>query len=208
MTAEPRTPRASEFYRQCRLWHGYLSAFSFLALIFFAGTGITLNHADFTQMRPPMSVEKPFTLTPAEIAALRSAPDPAPVLMDIAGKRIALQGRLGPFEGNDVIVEDQAFLRLQGVRGGSEIRANLRTGAADVVVERQYPVEVINGLHRADRAGPVWRAFVDLIAVIMIVLAVVGFALFLSMRYRLRTALMLAALSLVTMVGLFFATVH
>ena len=38
-----RQPRAMpawkvNFYRQCRLWHGYLSAFAFIALMFFSLT--------------------------------------------------------------------------------------------------------------------------------------------------------------------------
>src|SRR5690242_20539981 len=35
------------FYRQCRLWHGWLSAFAFLALMFFSATGLLLNHPEW-----------------------------------------------------------------------------------------------------------------------------------------------------------------
>ena len=51
-----------EFYRLARDWHGYLSALAFLALIFFASTGVLLNHPGLLQGEPPAPVETAFTL--------------------------------------------------------------------------------------------------------------------------------------------------
>ena len=45
--AKPRSAFEIALYRQCRAWHGYLSAFAFIALMFFSATGILLNHPDW-----------------------------------------------------------------------------------------------------------------------------------------------------------------
>ena len=66
---------------------------------------------------------------------------------------------------------------------------------------------IFNGLHRGELAGAAWRLFIDAMGVVLILMSLVGYVLFLSLRFRLRTALSLTALSLVAMGGLFLATV-
>jgi hypothetical protein len=63
-------------------------------------------------------------------------------------------------------------------------------------------------LHRTERAGPVWQAFVDFTGVLLIVVALMGYGLFLTLRFRLRTALVLTGLSLALMVGMVVTVVH
>lgn len=192
-----------EFYRQCRLWHGYLSAFSFIALLFFSATGVVLNHPDWFKTRAPAAVESHFTLTAAELARVKAAPAPGPVLVEIAAAKSPLKGAFVEAE----VAGDDVFARLNGVRGSSDVRGNLRTGAVEVVVEGKTTVAIFNGLHRAENAGKPWRLLVDILGGLLIVMSLVGYILFLSLRFRLRTALVLTGLSLVLMIGLFVLTV-
>lgn len=203
MTAETPPEKAGwskgEFYRQCRIWHGYLSALAFLALIFFSATGILLNHPGLLSFGAPEPVEHPFTLSPDELAQVRAAQEPARELAAIADKRFDLAGayRNGEVSGEDV------FINLQGVRGSSNIRANLVSGAADIVIERQDAATVLNELHRGEHAGDTWRLAIDIIAILLIAVSLIGFLLFLSLRFRLRTSLALMAASLAALIGLF-----
>lgn len=190
-----------EFYRQCRIWHGYLSAFAFLALLFFAITGVLLNHPDALKVRVPPPIEKELTLTPAQITGLKAAPQPAPLLVKIVAPQAPLKGRLKDSEA----VGDELFVRLQGVRGSSDLRADLATGKVSVVVEAQHPVAVANALHRGELAAPAWRLIIDIAAIVLIALSLVGYVLFLSLRFRLRTALALTGISLVAMIAVFLA---
>lgn len=199
-TAKPGVSRG-EFYRQCRIWHGYLSAFAFLALLFFAVTGILLNHPDALKVRVPPPAEKTLTLTPAEVASLKAAPQPAPVLVKIVAPRVRLKGRLKDSEA----VGDELFVRMQGVRGSSDLRADLAAGTVSVVVEAQHPIAVANALHRGELAASAWRLVIDIAAVVLIALSLVGYVLFLSLRFRLRTALVLTGLSLAAMLAVFLA---
>ena len=188
-----------EFYRLARDWHGYLSALAFLALIFFAGTGVLLNHPGLLQGEPSAPVEFAFTLTSNEIAALRAGDEPGRELARIAATHGDLAGayRSGDLAGDDL------YVNLQGVRGRTDVTGNLATGEVTVHIERADAVGVANELHRGEHAGDAWRFFIDAIAFVLIFMSIIGLVLFLSLRFRLKTALVLMAGSAIIMGGLF-----
>jgi len=193
-----------DFYRYCRLLHGWLSAIAFLALCFFSVTGLLLNHPQWTEGEPPAPVTRIVQLDPQDLKRIELADDPGPVLVEIAADHASLRGDYSSSEraGPDV------FARLQGVRGLTDLRLNLPSGKLEVVIEPAPPVLVMNELHRAERASPTWRLLVDAVAVLLIVLSLIGYLIFLSMRFRWRTALLLTAVSAAGMWALFSATVH
>ncbi len=189
----------SEFYRLCRDWHGYLSAFAFVALLFFAGTGILLNHPEWLTGSSPEPVETVFVLSAEDVASITAASEPARRLTDIAAARADLAGafRDGEAVGPDV------FARLQGVSGQSDVRANLATGEASIFTEKAGPIAVLNELHRGEHAGSLWRLAIDIVGGVLIALSLLGYLIFLSLRFRLRTALVLTAGSVILFCGLF-----
>ncbi len=186
------------FYRQSRAWHGYLSAFAFLALIFFAVTGLLLNHPEWTPSRGERpATESQVTLNAADLAAARATADPARALAAAVGRRTPL---LGEFQSGE-IVDDEAMLRLEGVKGASDLVIDMATGETQVTVTRARLVDTLNELHRGKNAGAVWKAVIDLSAVVILALSVIGYALFFSLRFRLRTSLILTAASLAGLAG-------
>jgi hypothetical protein len=207
MTDDSATPSRGyskgDFYKLCREWHGYLSALAFIALIFFAATGILLNHPGLLGDGAPEPVEQTFKLDAAQIAAVRTAPVPGEALAKIAGGKAKLAGAYS----NGEVSGDDVFVRLQGVRGTSDVRGNLATGDVSIYVERAPTVDMLNELHRGERAGAAWRFAIDVIAALLIVTSLIGFILFLSLRFRLRTSLVLTGLGAVALVGLFMIAV-
>lgn len=204
-SAVPRKPRFSkqDFYRYCRLVHGWLSAFAFLVLCLFSVTGLLLNHPDWPLAKAPPTIEKKFTLTEADIERLANAEEPELELVALAADHAPLRGEITG--ANDV--GNEIFVRMQGVRGLSDLRANLVTGDVSVIVEPAPTVAILNELHRGERAGGTWRLLIDAVAVLLIVLSIVGYLIFLSLRFRLRTALMLTAASALGLWGIFVAAV-
>jgi len=188
-----------EIYRLARDWHGYLSALAFLALIFFAGTGILLNHPGLLQGEAQATVETAFTLSADQIAAVRAATEPGRELARIAGDHTELAGayRAGDLAGDDL------YVNLQGVRGRSDVTGNLATGDVTVHVEKADAVGIANELHRGEHAGDAWRLLIDAIAIVLMAMSVIGLVLFFSLRFRLKTALVLMAGSAIIMGGLF-----
>jgi hypothetical protein len=192
-----------DFYKLCREWHGYLSALAFVALIFFSGTGILLNHPGLFGGEAPAPVEQTFRLEPAQIAAVKAAAIPGEELARIAGARIPLAGAYSDGE----VAGDDVFVRMLGVRGMSDVRGNLATGEVTVYVEHAAAVGMMNELHRGERAGSVWRLAIDIIAALLIVTSIIGFVLFLSLRFRLRTMIALIGVSVIVLGGLFVIAV-
>jgi hypothetical protein len=96
---------------------------------------------------------------------------------------------------------------MQGVRGLTDLRASLVTGQVKVVVEPAPTLSIVNELHRGERAGPSWRLFIDATAIILVVLSIIGYLIFLSLRFRLRTALLLTAASAAGVWALFVLAV-
>lgn len=192
-----------DFYRYSRLIHGWLSAFAFLILCFFSITGILLNHPEWATESVPAPIEKKFRLEEDEMQRLFDAKEPELLLPEMAEKRVALKGE---FTGGNQVRND-LFVRMQGVRGLTDIRANLTTGDVTVIVEPAPTLSIVNELHRGERAGATWRWFIDAFAVLLVVLSIVGYLIFLSLRFRLRTALLLTAASALGVWGLFVLAV-
>jgi hypothetical protein len=181
-----------DFYRYCRLVHGWLSAIAFVALCFFSFTGLLLNHPDWFSGSKPDPIKQNFTLTANEIAQLRAATEPPRALISVAASKIALKEHVGDEGVDGDLVGDELFVRIQGVRGTTFLRADLRSGAVDVTIEAVSTLSMLNELHRAERAGKSWRLAVDVIAVVLLVLSLIGYLIFLSIRgTRLRSAILL-----------------
>lgn len=192
----------SAFYKQCRKWHAYLSAFAFIALMFFSATGILLNHPDWFagDKTPDRST---ITLSGEQLAVARSSADTPRALLEMVRSQVALRGAF-----SDGFVEDgAATIRLQGVKGASDIIVDLTSGAAEVSVQRPGVVKILNELHRGVMSGPVWKAVIDIVAGIILILSLIGYILFFSLRFRLRTSLILTGVSLGMMAAVFAAFV-
>lgn len=196
---KPRSARAIAFYTQCRLWHGYLSAFAFLALMFFSATGVLLNHPDWLvgEGGEPRTITAPLPAAP--LRAAQKSGDAAAALGALAAKNLPL---LGVYSSGDV-EGGTAMLRFEGVKGSSDVSVDLKSGMARARLQSADPVTMLDDLHRGKNAGPVWQWFIDIAGIVILVLSLLGYVLFFAMRFRLRTALILTALSIATMAGLF-----
>jgi hypothetical protein len=186
------------FYRLCRMLHAYLSAFAFLALIFFSITGLLLDHPDWLAGRA-RETEVKLTLPPAVLAEAARAKDPNAALAAAVARMTPMVGAYRSGEAED----GQANLRFEGVKGASTILLDTKTGQAEVTVEHATALTVIGDLHRGKNASVPWRAVIDVSAILVLALSVIGYVLFFSLRFRLRTSLILTAVSLGVLVAIF-----
>lgn len=201
----PRRPRSAAkiaFYTQIRHWHGYLSAFAFLSLIFFSATGIILNHPDWV-ISEPEAVRVTATLPVPALEAAQKSADPGAALGLLAAEHMALKGAYASAD----IDGGEAFLRFTGVKRSSDVQIELKTGAARGEVRQADLLTMMNELHRGKNVGEAWRAVIDIAGIVILVLSLLGYILFFTLRFRLRVALVLTIVSLLAMVGIFFAFV-
>lgn len=199
-----RRPRAMprwkiEFYRQCRLWHGYLSAFAFLSLMFFSLTGLLLNHPDWLKQPEAQPQETRATLSPDAVAAAMKRDDKPRALAEL----LAAKGEVAGVYASGEVEEDEAYLRFEGVGGNTSAVLDLKTGIAEITSRKADTVTIINDLHRGKNAGAAWKWLIDISAVIFLVLSLVGYILFFSLRHRLVQTMTLTMVSLGALVGIF-----
>lgn len=186
------------FYRLCRMLHAYFSAFAFLTLMFFSVTGLILDHPEWMQGRAAETQSK-LTVPPAVMQQAQKASDPKAAMASAVAGMTPL---VGAYRGGD-IEDGQANLRFEGIKGASTILLDVATGQAEVTVEHATPITMIGDLHRGKNASLAWRMVIDLSAIVILILSAIGYVLFFSLRFRLRTSLILTALSLLAMVAVF-----
>jgi hypothetical protein len=207
-TQPPSTTRTSKywragFYRSCRDWHGYLSAFAFLALIFFSATGLTLNHPEWTSRLGADEETRRISLSSDQLSSAAAENDQAAALAAALKQATRLRGA---YASGDIL-DGEALLRFEGPSGASDATINLTSGAAEISVRRAGLLAMLNDLHRGRNAGAAWRLFIDIAAILVLALSLIGYLLFFSLRFRLRTSTALTGGSLVALVALVLAFV-
>ena len=195
----PHNARTIWFYTQCRHWHGYLSAFAFLALMFFSATGIMLNHPDWFSDETAEPVSSSAQVSASDLAAARATRDPGAALALALENKAAI---LGAYASGDVDPR-QAVLRFEGVKGATDVTVDMKTGHADLRIRKADTVSMLDDLHRGKGAGKAWAWLIDISGVVLLVLSLIGYVLFFAMRSRLRTALVLTGLSVAALTGIF-----
>lgn len=165
--------------RQFRVWHWTSSAVCLIALVFFAATGLTLNHAALIDASPETR-EWTGALPESLLADLRAGADhgdtalPAAVADWLEARvRLTVAGRAVEWSAGE------AYVGLPRPGGDAWIAIDLRSG--DVLFEQttRGAVSFLNDLHKGRHTGPAWSLFIDLVAVACIVFAVTGLGLLL-----------------------------
>lgn len=187
--------RRSDFYRQSRTLHAWLSAFAFLVLMFFALTGLLLNHPEWFATKPEAH-ELSLQLSAAQLAELKTLDNPADQLLQLVRAETALVGRLKSTE----ILDDEVMIRLASPTGTTDISLFTGTGEVLVSTEKASTVSLLNELHRGKDVGALWRWLIDVSAVIILLLSLAGYVLFFSLKARKATSLWLTAGSLLIIV--------
>lgn len=179
-------------FRICRMLHTYLSAFAFMALLLFSATGVLLNHPEWFEDYEPAESTTQVTLTPAELANAAKAADSNRALAAAVSAHIPLRGAFSTADREG----ERALIRLDGPKGTSDIDVDLATGAAEVRLTKAGPLAAILDLHRGKNAGAAWRVVIDASAYVIMLLSLIGFVLFFSLRFRLRTSLILVGVGM------------
>lgn len=183
------------FYRLCRVWHGYLSAAAFVWLLFFSITGILLNHPTWLRDDKPVTVSRQFRLQPYELASVTAKMEPGPALVQAMRGKLGLKGQID----SSAVAGQLLFVRMRGASGSSELQLDLHTGQGSAAIE-SFPIPTLfKELHRGEHAGAVWRAMIDITGFALVATSMMGLMIYLSLRFRLRTALFLVAGGLAAM---------
>jgi hypothetical protein len=199
MTARPAQTRKvnGAVFRFSRMLHAYLSAFAFLTLLFFSLTGVLLNHPEWLENDIPTERQAIVSLSPGELARAQAAPNAKQALAELVK---AKGGVIGAYSSAD-IDGSAALIRYEGPGGTTDVDLDLSTGKGELKSQTATFNSIIQDLHRGKNSNLVWRSVIDISAIVIIALSLVGYLLFFSLRFRLTTSLLLTLVSLGALVG-------
>lgn len=173
--------------RQIHSWHWISAAVSMAGMLFFAVTGITLNHVASIPATPVVS-ELQGELPQSVLKALEApaAPDaPVPLSVAIAVKdEVGLDPSHRPAEWSDT----EVYVALPRPGGDAWVSVNRATGQLTAEITNRGWISYLNDLHKGRNAGDVWFWFIDVFAAVCIIFTISGlFLLQLHARHRAST---------------------
>jgi len=167
------------FAHLARWLHTYLSMLSFAILLFFAATGLSLNHAEWFEGQRN-AARYQGTLD----AAWMRTGDPSVVEQD---KIVEFLRRSHGIKGtvSEVHVdEDQCEIVFKGPGYEADASIDRKTGKYDLSVSRFGFVAVLNDLHKGRDTGAKWSAVIDFSAVLMTLVSLTGLTLLFFLNKR------------------------
>jgi uncharacterized protein len=191
-----------DFYRHARYVHGWLSAFAFIVLVFFSLTGLFLNHPDWFEPAKDENTVK-IELPENVLKSLKGQENPSDALISFVRQKENVVGRYLSSE----VMDGEVMIRLESPAGSTDIWALLDTGEVEVTTKPASTVSLINDLHRGKNSGTAWSWLIDISAILILALSLAGFILFLSIKTRLVTHLLLTAASLAVLILLIWLAV-
>ena len=191
-----------DFYRHSRYVHGWLSAFAFLTLLFFSVTGLLLNHPEWFE---PAKTEQTTQLILPEsiLKSIKQQENPSDAILNYVRQQ---QNVVGRYQSSEVM-DNEVMIRLESPAGATDIWVMADTGETEITQKPASTVSMLNDLHRGKNSGLAWSWLIDISAIIVIALSLVGYILFLSIKTRLVTHLMLTAVSLALIILLIWSAV-
>ncbi|MGA6136114.1 PepSY-associated TM helix domain-containing protein [Acinetobacter dispersus] len=184
-----------DFYRHARYVHGWLSAFAFIVLIFFAATGLLLNNPDWFKSSNDEQIAK-ITLPPAFVSAIQKQENPTQAILDFVRDKQPLIGRYKSSE----VMDGEVMIRLESPAGSTDLWVLMDQGEVEITQKPATTVSLLNDLHRGKNVGATWHWLIDISAIIIILLSLAGYILFLTIKTRLMTHLLLTAASLAAII--------
>jgi hypothetical protein len=171
-----------------RWLHLYLSMGAFAIILFFAVTGLTLNHADWFSNQ-----EKTIHSTgqmPQEWVRFSGNAEPAKLeIVERLRSAHKLHGAVSDFR----IEDDQLSVSFKAPGYSADVAIDRNTGHYDLIEVRNGFVAVLNDLHKGRDAGKTWSLLIDLSAILLTLVSLTGLLLLFFVYKRRTSGLILAA---------------
>lgn len=190
--------------KQLHTWHWISAAISLAAMLFFAVTGITLNHAASIPANPVVA-DTSGQLPPALLATLKAKTDDAPLPAPIAAavkQAVGLDASSKAGEWSDA----EVYVALPRPGGDAWVSIDRASGKISAEVTDRGWISYLNDLHKGRNSGSAWFWFIDIFAVACVLFTVTGlFLLQVHAKHRPSTwPIVLAGIALPVVLALVF----
>src|SRR6202022_3902908 len=172
-----------------RWLHTYLSMLSFAILLFFAATGLTLNHAEWFGGLRNLARNQGMLA-----AAWLKTPDPKSAAQDKIVEYLrrvhGIKGAVSDFH----VDEAQCEVLFKGPGYEADASIDRDTGKYDLTVSRFGLVAAMNDLHKGRDTGGKWPAVIDFSAILMTLVSLTGLTLIFFLNKRRLFGLVIAVI--------------
>ncbi len=205
------SPAKARFSKWMRLVHIYSSMLVLVLLLFFAATGITLNHPDWQSALGASSAQQQLQL-PDALQQLEWTDDALQQATQ-AGKIADWLRQQHQVEGavfNFSFEPDEQLLELDFKRpaGYSNAVIELDSGQVELSTEFAGTLALFNDLHKGRYAGTSWKWLIDVTAVACLLFGLTGFYLLWRQPSRRRSGVNTAIAGLIVLLLAYLAALH
>lgn len=180
-----------------RWLHIYLSMFSFAALLFFAVTGITLNHTSWIEGQ--QRVEQVAGQLTLDWVAGSATIDKLQIVEYLRNTH-GIKARV-----NDFLMDDsECSVSFKGPGYAADAFVDRTTGSYELTVTKSGAVAIINDLHKGRDTGSAWVWLIDISAVLMILVSLSGFLMIFFLKNKRLNGLLLTALGVIIIVVIYY----
>ncbi len=159
---------------------------SFTILLFFAVTGLTLNHQSaFTGLTSPTR----FTGT-LDVSWLKAPEAHKTEIVGAFRARHGIKADLSDFRIDD----DQVQISFKGPGYSADGFVDRRAGKYELNENRLGLIAIVNDLHKGRDTGKAWAGVIDVSAILMVLVSVSGLVLIFFLHKRVRAGLIALAI--------------
>ncbi len=174
---EKKPVRGMRWAGLARWLHLYLSVVSFAIVLFFAVTGLTLNHADWFD-DAVRTTEVAGKLNPVWVAGTDTAAVNKLAIAEFLRGTHQLKGSVSEFRSDD----RQCSISFRGPGYSADVFVDRPAGTYQLTETRSGLVAVMNDLHKGRDTGRGWAWVIDLSAVFMTLVSITGLLLLLVLK--------------------------
>ncbi|MBC7400992.1 MAG: PepSY-associated TM helix domain-containing protein [Mucilaginibacter sp.] len=162
-----------------RWLHIYLSMVSFVIILFFAVTGLTLNHADWfggKEVKKKLIGQVPLKWVKVKDTAAIAKFE----IVQLLKTKHSIKGEVSDF----IIDDDQCLLSFKGPGYSADAFVDRTTGDYKVTETSLGIIAVMNDLHKGRDTGKKWAYLIDVAAVFMTLLSLTGLVMICFMKKK------------------------
>lgn len=200
--APPKSALKRQMASFSRWLHLYLSMLSFGVVLFFAVTGITLNHADWFDGQA-VETKRPGILP----AAWVSTPDTARLkkleVVELLRSKYGAKGAVSEF----LIEDDQCSVSFKGPGYSADAFINRQDGTFQFTEQRLGLVAVLNDLHKGRDSGKGWSWVIDVSAGFLTIVSLSGLVMLFFLKNKRVRGILVAVAGGVMCGGLYWLLV-
>lgn len=172
-----------------RWLHIYLSMVSFTILLFFAVSGLTLNHADWFTSGKEVVTKDSGNVNVKWVNQIDTSKINKLQLVEYFRSMHDVKGSLSDFRIDD----SECSLTFNGPGYIADTFVDRETGSYELTVTRFGAVAVINDLHKGRDSGKAWSWIIDISAVLMTLVSLSGIILICFIKKKRMSGFIIAA---------------